>query len=64
MTQKIIVVRCRGIILHDSRLLIVQHQGNALSAALPGGHLEWGEDGIECIRREIIEELGVEPLCG
>lgn len=62
MAEKTIVVRCRGIILHDGKLLVVWHQGNADYAALLGGHLEWGEDVIECIRREIIEELGVNPV--
>jgi 8-oxo-dGTP pyrophosphatase MutT (NUDIX family) len=26
--------------------------------------LEWGEDVKECLRREIIEELGIEPVIG
>ena len=64
MTKKTIVVRCRGIILHDGKLLVVRHKGNADYAALPGGRLEWGEDVVECIRREIVEELGVEPVIG
>lgn len=33
-------------------------------AALPGGHLEWGEDVKECLKREIVEELGIEPEIG
>lgn len=31
---------------------------------LPGGTLEAGESRKECMRREIIEELGVEPVIG
>lgn len=42
----------------------MRHVGNTSYAALPGGHLEWGEDAKECMRREIIEELGVEPVIG
>ena len=27
--------------------------------AFPGGHLEYGEDPVDCIRREIVEETGL-----
>ncbi|OGD32044.1 hypothetical protein A3C91_03915 [Candidatus Azambacteria bacterium RIFCSPHIGHO2_02_FULL_52_12] len=65
MTQdKKIVIRSRAIILHDGRLLVVKHQFTEGYTALPGGHLEWGEDVKECLRREMVEELGVEPEIG
>lgn len=59
--DKTLVVRCRGIILHQGKMLVVRHPGSSGFVALPGGHLEWGEDIKACMRREIIEELGVEP---
>lgn len=62
--NKKFVIRCRGVILHEGKLLVVKHIGNTSFAALPGGHLEWGEDVKECMRRELIEELGVEPQIG
>lgn len=62
--NKKIVIRSRAIILHDGRLLVMKHGPDAQYAALPGGHLEWGEDVKECLRREIIEELGIEPEIG
>lgn len=62
--DKKFVVRCRAIIVKDGKLLIVRHAENPDFAALPGGHLEWGEDVKECLRRELIEELGVEPQIG
>jgi ADP-ribose pyrophosphatase YjhB (NUDIX family) len=43
---------------------VVRHPDDISYAALPGGHLEWGEDIKDCIRREIVEELGVEPTLG
>lgn len=62
--HKEFVVRCRGIILHDNKLLVVRHPSDTSYAALPGGHLEWGEDVKSCISREIVEELGVKPVIG
>jgi 8-oxo-dGTP diphosphatase len=64
MSDKKYVIRCRAVILHEDKLLVVRHAGDKSFAALPGGHLEWGEDPKECLRREIIEELGIEPEIG
>ena len=58
------VVRCRAIILHEGKLLVVRHAHDPSFAALPGGHLEWGEDVRMCLRREIVEELGIVPDIG
>lgn len=62
--EKKFIIRCRGVILHEGKLLVVRHRADASFTALPGGHLEWGEDVRECLTREIIEELGVEPQIG
>jgi 8-oxo-dGTP diphosphatase len=61
---KKIVIRCRGIILNKDRILSVKHTSDSEAYALPGGHLEWGENIQGCLKREIIEELGVEPKIG
>lgn len=62
--SKTFAVRCRGIILHEGKLLVVRHAPHHAYVALPGGHLEWKEDVLSGIRREIVEELGVEPRIG
>lgn len=64
MEGKKFVIRCRAIIFKEGRLLVVKHAHDPSFAALPGGHLEWGEDVKECLRREVVEELGVEPVIG
>ncbi len=62
--EKKFVVRCRGVILDQGQLLVVEHAGKEGFLALPGGHLEWGEDIKTGLRRELEEELGVTPVVG
>lgn len=59
-------VKCRGIIQHEGKLLVVDHYvpGGFHLFALPGGHLESGETPVECVERELFEELGVKPKIG
>lgn len=64
MENQQIKVRCRGIIVHERKLLLVRHSHGAQFYAFPGGHLDFGEDPRECIHRELIEELGVVPVVG
>ena len=63
MDNKNILIKVRGVILHEGKLLIVKHLNSGFMA-LPGGHLEYGEDVITCLKRELVEELGVEPEIG
>ena len=62
--EKKIIIKLRAIILNEGKLLAVRHPHDTSFAALPGGHLEWGEDIKECLSREIVEELGVKPEIG
>lgn len=64
MKIKKFVIRCRGIIMHEGKMLVVRHSHDASFVALPGGHLEWGEDVIACLSRELVEELSVKPVIG
>lgn len=63
MDNKNIIIKVRGVIIHDSKLLIVKHKESQFMA-LPGGHLEYGEDVVTCLKRELVEELGVLPEVG
>ena len=62
--DKKITIRVRGIILSAGKLLTVKHTHNMNFCALPGGHLDWGEDIEKCLEREIVEELGIKPKIG
>lgn len=57
-------IRCRGVIIDQSELLVVEHVRKEGCLALPGGHLDWGEDVKSALSRELVEELGVIPVIG
>ncbi|MEI6304823.1 MAG: NUDIX hydrolase [Candidatus Taylorbacteria bacterium] len=62
--NKSIAIRCRAVIVVDGKLLVVKHAPDSPFFALPGGHLEWGEDVDECVSRELQEELGIKGEVG
>lgn len=64
MESQSIKIRCRALIVHEGKLFIVKHTPGNDYYATPGGHLDHGEDPEVCIRRELVEELGVEPVLG
>lgn len=53
-------IRCRALIVNNEKLLVVKHSEEFDYYALPGGKIEVGENPLECIKRELKEELGVE----
>ena len=64
-------IKVRGIALMDGRLLCVRlkpYPGSTQAErdiwCLPGGGVDNSEPLLEALRREIIEELGVEPKIG
>ena len=58
---KKLVVRVRGIIIHNGKLLGVKHSNDTNFCILPGGHLGQAEDIKECLSREIEEGFGIAP---
>jgi ADP-ribose pyrophosphatase YjhB (NUDIX family) len=58
------IIKCRGVILYEDKLLVVKHSLSSKFYALPGGHLDGDENPNECIKREIFEEFGVNPEVG
>ncbi|MDD5376838.1 MAG: NUDIX domain-containing protein [Candidatus Gracilibacteria bacterium] len=62
-----ITAKVRGVILHEGKIFLskaASRSGRGGFYCLPGGTLERGEGRKEGLRREFIEELGVEPIIG
>lgn len=57
-------MRVRAVIVHDGKLLVVRHVHSGSYVALPGGHIDFGEDPVSALKRELVEELGVAPQVG
>ena len=58
-------IRAAVAVLHEGRLLLVEHTKNARSYwLLPGGGLEWGESLHDAVAREVREETGLEVVMG
>lgn len=61
-------ITARGIIAKNGQIFCVRqrHYDKTINDfwCLPGGKLEAGESLTDCVRRELVEELGVEPEVG
>lgn len=65
-------VAVRGIILHDNKLLCVtlkKYAGKPINGTdnywcTPGGGVDVGEALIPALEREMVEELGIQPVIG
>lgn len=61
-------INVRAIVWHDDKLLAVKHKtsegGESTYWALPGGGLDPFESLADGVKREMIEETGIEPQVG
>jgi 8-oxo-dGTP pyrophosphatase MutT (NUDIX family) len=55
--------RVRAVIRNDNELFLVKHKGYS-TWCLPGGGIDPGEGLVQALKREIMEELGVEAEVG
>ncbi len=53
----------RGVLLHAGKLLVCRNRKHG-HIFLPGGHVDFNEPATEALRREAMEELGVELVAG
>lgn len=51
--------RVNGIMIHDNKILLLRSVKNLNSYCLPGGHVEFGENTINAMAREMFEETKV-----
>lgn len=51
-----------ALIWRDGKIIMAKRHGShgAGTWSIPGGHLEFGESWEDCVRREVMEEVGVE----
>lgn len=72
-THDTFYITVRGIIFNDGKLFCQKLRHNKAGQkitqvndfwATPGGHLEVGESLTDGLRREMVEETGVEPIIG
>jgi mutator protein MutT len=57
-----VIAVCAAVIRRGNKLLVTQRrrdQTHPLRWEFPGGHLDTGESGEACVKREIKEELGI-----
>ena len=60
-------VRVSGILIENDKILLVNHSGltpNSIFWSPPGGGIEFGENSKDALKREFMEETGLEVKVG
>ncbi len=52
-----IIIRVKALIINSNNIYIGNENG---IYQFPGGHLESGETFVECLKREVLKETGIE----
>ena len=62
MNNQIIKIGCEVLLIKGDAILLGKRKNcyGEGTWAVPGGHLEYGESLLECIKRELLEELGID----
>lgn len=55
-------VSVKGVVVRDGRVLLLRNERNEWE--LPGGKLDRGEQPVDCVTREIAEEVGWHVITG
>ncbi len=55
-------ISIKALILDETRTKFLVVQEDSGKWELPGGGLDWGESAPECMRRELMEEMGLEAV--
>lgn len=54
-------ISCRAIIIKDNKLVVMQRKKKGRQyCTFPGGHIEINENPVQCVKREVLEEFGIE----
>lgn len=65
LSHKKIRIRVAGIVVEDNKILMIAHKkGSEIYWLLPGGGVEYQESLDEALKREFLEELGLDVTVG
>lgn len=65
LSHKKIRVRVAGLVVEDNKILMIAHKkGSEIYWLLPGGGVEYQESLDEALKREFLEELGLDVTVG
>jgi 8-oxo-dGTP diphosphatase len=54
-------IRVYGLLVHEGNILVTdEYRLGVFMTKFPGGALEFGEGTLDCLKREFMEELGIE----